>query len=105
MSAWFRDFQEYIFLRFRMEVRPEGIHDGIEHAVRLHAFLPRSFSRIPEAIATVEDTANIRSQMETNGELVAIAEAIPIAAAMIPEACAVTVIVPIASIERMEIAE
>lgn len=61
MSAWFRYFQEYIFLRFGMEVRAEGIHDGIEHAVRLHAFLPRSFARIPEAIATVEDTADIRS--------------------------------------------
>ena len=43
--------------------------------------------------------------METNGELVAVAEAIPIASAMIPEACAVAVIIPIASIERMEIAE
>ena len=98
MSAWFRDFQEYIFLRFWMEVRPEGIHDGIEHAVRLHAFLPRSFSRIPEAIATVEDTANIRSQMETNGELVAIAEAVPVVSVAVPEACAVAVIIPAASI-------
>lgn len=52
-TAWFRNFQEYIFLRLRMEIRAEGVHDGIEHAVRFHAFLPRCLSRIPETVATV----------------------------------------------------
>ena len=77
-----------------MEVRPEGIHDGIEHAVRLHAFLPRSLSRIPETVATVEDAADIRTQMEADGELVAIAEAVPVVAVAVPEARAVAVIIP-----------
>ena len=98
MSTWFRNFQEYIFLRLRMKIRAERVHDGIEHTIRLHAFLPRSLARIPEAIATVEYAAGIRPQMEADGELVAVTETVPIVSIAIPEARAVAVIVPTTSI-------
>ena len=81
-----------------MEVRAERVHDGIEHAVRFHALLPRGFARIPEAIATVENTADVRAKMEADSELVAVAEAVPIVAVAVPEACAVAVIIPSAGI-------
>ena len=77
-----------------MEICAERIHDGIEHAVRLHAFLPRGLACIPETVATVENAADVRAKMEADGELVAVAEAIPIVSIAIPEACAVAVIIP-----------
>ena len=81
-----------------MEVRAECVHDGIEHAVCLHALLPWSLTRIPEAIATVENTADVRAKMEADSELVAVAEAVPIVAVAVPEACAVAVIIPTTSL-------
>ena len=98
MSAWLSDFQKHILHGITMEIRTERVHNGIEHTVRKHTFLPRSFSRIPKAIAAIEDTANIRSQMETDGELVAVTKAVPIVAVTIPEACAVAIIIPTAGI-------
>ena len=81
-----------------MEIRAERVHDGIEHAVRLHALLPWCLARIPEAIATVKNATDVRTKMETNSELVAIAEAIPIVSIAIPETCAVAIIIPSTSI-------
>ena len=81
-----------------MEIRTERVHDGIKHAVRKHPLLPGGLSRIPEAIATVEDTANIRTKMETDGELIAVTEAVPVVAVAIPEARTIAIIIPTASI-------
>ena len=94
MSARLGDFKKHVLHGIAMEVRAECVHDGIEHAVRLHALLPRGFARIPEAIATVENTADVRAKMEADGELVAIAEAVPVVAVAVPEARAVAVIIP-----------
>ena len=98
MPAGFRDFQKHVLHGIAMKIRAERVHDGIEHAVRLHAFLPRSLSRIPETVATVEDAADIRSKMKADGELIAVTEAIPIISVAIPETRAITIIVPSTSI-------
>lgn len=98
MSARLRDFQKHIFHGIAMEIRAERVHDGIEHAVRLHALLPRGLARIPEAVAAVEDATDIRPKMEADGELIAVAKAVPVVAIAIPETRAITIIVPSTSI-------